>query len=172
MFSNTYRSLLSPINQHDRSNISGVQWGYVRQDSTSWVWFCTFTHLAWISQDWVSYLATGRLVVYKMFQSICLPQWKTFVQIETSEGLVLTFLCSGSAMDQVQSYFVGSGPQLINDDVIASGSDRYRLQTIASGTVYLSLFLVTRNFNKFGIESWNFHKYNSISGNAGKICFL
>ena len=56
-------------------------------------------------------------------------------------------------MDQVQSYFVGSGPQLINDDVIASGSDRYRLQTIASGTVYLSLFLVTRNFNKFGIES-------------------
>ncbi|XP_063687759.1 B9 domain-containing protein 2-like [Bolinopsis microptera] len=80
-----------------------------------------------------------------------------FVHLPTSPGFhkieCPTWQLAGSAMDQVQSYFVGSGPQLINDDVIASGSDRYRLQTIASGTVYLSLFLVTRNFNKFGIES-------------------
>ena len=56
-------------------------------------------------------------------------------------------------LEQVQSFFVGSGPQLLSEDVIASSSDRYRLQTIASGTVFLSLYVLTRNFNKFGIES-------------------
>lgn len=77
----------------------------------------------------------------------------------------------GSALEQVQSYFVGSGPQLINDDVIASGSDRYRLQTIASGTVYLSLYIVTRNFHKFGIETWG-HVTQNLTGWITLVGFI
>lgn len=80
-----------------------------------------------------------------------------FVHLPTSPGYhelqCPTWVLSGTMTEQVQSFFVGSGPQLLSEDVIASSSDRYRLQTIASGTVFISLYVLTRNFGKFGIES-------------------
>ena len=48
--------------------------------------------------------------------------------------------------------FLGGGPQLKNPDLIYSGADRYKLHTIAMGTVHLQLGVILRNFDKYGIE--------------------
>lgn len=48
--------------------------------------------------------------------------------------------------------FLGGGPQLRNPDVIYNGADRYRLQTVAMGKVHLSLSIILRNFDQYGVE--------------------
>lgn len=79
-----------------------------------------------------------------------------FTHLPTSPGFhklkCSTWAPSGSLSERVQSHFIGNGPQLKKEDLIHSGADRYRLQTVAAGTVFLSLFIVTRNFEKFGVE--------------------
>lgn len=47
---------------------------------------------------------------------------------------------------------MGGGPQLKIPDLIYSGSDRYRLQTIAMGVVHIEVGIILRNFKKYGIE--------------------
>lgn len=59
---------------------------------------------------------------------------------------------SSSKSEQLRSFFVGGSPQLKNSDVIYTGGDRYKLRTIAMGTVHLQLGVITRNFDKFGVE--------------------
>lgn len=47
---------------------------------------------------------------------------------------------------------MGGGPELVQESVIYSSSNRYRLRTVAAGTVHFNVSLITRNFDKFGVE--------------------
>ena len=58
----------------------------------------------------------------------------------------------GNWRQRIRSYFVGGGPILRNSDIIYTGPDRYRLTTVAMGTIHLQLDIVLRCFDKFGIE--------------------
>lgn len=79
-----------------------------------------------------------------------------FCHIPTSPGMhtlqCVTWQPVGSFREQLLQIFVGGGPQLCDPNVIYSGTDRYRLQTIARGTVDLELGIILRNFEKFGVE--------------------
>ena len=50
------------------------------------------------------------------------------------------------------AFFMGGAPEVSQESVIYSNADRYRLRTIASGTVHFNIGLITRNFDKFGVE--------------------
>ncbi|XP_075773931.1 B9 domain-containing protein 2 [Pelodiscus sinensis] len=58
----------------------------------------------------------------------------------------------GSWQERLSQLFVGGGPQLLNSDLIYTGADRYRLQTVAAGTVHLQLGVLLRNFARYGVE--------------------
>ncbi|XP_029782015.1 B9 domain-containing protein 2 isoform X2 [Suricata suricatta] len=58
----------------------------------------------------------------------------------------------GSWREQLARAFVGGGPQLLHGDAIYSGADRYRLHTVAGGTVHLELGLLLRHFDRYGVE--------------------
>ena len=58
----------------------------------------------------------------------------------------------GTMREQISQVFLGGGPQLRNPDLIYSGADRYQLRTMAMGKVHLTLGLIMRNFDKYGIE--------------------
>ncbi|XP_055473323.1 B9 domain-containing protein 2 isoform X2 [Psammomys obesus] len=58
----------------------------------------------------------------------------------------------GSWREQLARAFVGGGPQLLHADTIYSGADRYRLHTAAGGTVHLTLGLLLRHFDRYGVE--------------------
>ena len=79
-----------------------------------------------------------------------------FCHIPTSPGMheieCHTWRPTGSFMETVSQQFLGGGPQLKNADLIYSGTDRYRLHTIAMGKVHLRLGVILRNFDKFGVE--------------------
>lgn len=49
------------------------------------------------------------------------------------------------------AYFLGATPQLKNLDMIANPSDRFRLETMTMGKVYLELNIMTRNFDSNGV---------------------
>ncbi|XP_021474379.2 B9 domain-containing protein 2 isoform X1 [Oncorhynchus mykiss] len=59
----------------------------------------------------------------------------------------------GSWQEQIAQIFVGGGPQLRSPDIIYSGADRYRLHTVAMGSVELELGIIMRHFDKYGVES-------------------
>jgi hypothetical protein len=50
-----------------------------------------------------------------------------------------------------KAYFLGATPQLKNMDMITNPSDRFRLETITMGKVYLELSILTRNFEANGV---------------------
>ncbi len=50
------------------------------------------------------------------------------------------------------AFFMGGGPELVKESLIYSSSDRHRLRTVASGTVHFNIGVVTRNFEKFGVQ--------------------
>ena len=64
----------------------------------------------------------------------------------------VTWKPTGTWRQRLRSYFVGGGPMLRNSDIIYTGPDRYRLTTVAMGTIHLNLSVILRNFDKFGIE--------------------
>lgn len=49
-------------------------------------------------------------------------------------------------------HFIGGGLELADADRAQSGTERYRLKTVATGTVHLEIGLIFRDFKKFGIE--------------------
>lgn len=79
-----------------------------------------------------------------------------FCHVPTSPGThkisCPTWRPAGTFREQVSQCFVGGGPQLKNPDLIYSGADRYRLNTIAMGDVHMNLGVILRNFDKYGIE--------------------
>lgn len=58
----------------------------------------------------------------------------------------------GSFREQLLQTLVGGGLQLRDPNIIYSGLDRYRLQTVARGVIHLDLSVILRNFEKFGVE--------------------
>ncbi|XP_067942559.1 B9 domain-containing protein 2-like [Watersipora subatra] len=79
-----------------------------------------------------------------------------FVHIPTSPGMhdieCPTWRPAGSWSEHVTQHFVGGGPQLRNPDLVYSGADRYNLKTVAMGTVHLHISVITRNFDRYGVE--------------------
>ena len=59
----------------------------------------------------------------------------------------------GDSAEQIQSYFLGGGLQLKSPDLVYNSDKRYRLQTQAMGTVMVNLGVITRNFEKYGVET-------------------
>lgn len=59
----------------------------------------------------------------------------------------------GNYVDQVYSLFTGGSLRLQNSDIVRDGSDRFRLQTEASGKLIVELYVVMRNFERFGVET-------------------
>ena len=50
------------------------------------------------------------------------------------------------------AYFVGGGPQLKSPELVHSAMDRYRLRTQAMGSVMLDITIITKDFEKYGVE--------------------
>ena len=57
-----------------------------------------------------------------------------------------------STWETIQQQFIGGSAQLRHPEMTSSGVDRYRLNTVSMGTVHLSLGVILRNFEKYGIE--------------------
>ena len=80
-----------------------------------------------------------------------------FCHVPTSPGfhevICPTWRPVGTLREQFQQAFIGGGPQLRNPDLIYSGAERYHLKTEAMGKVHFHIGVITRNFDKFGIES-------------------
>jgi B9 domain-containing protein 2 len=79
-----------------------------------------------------------------------------YCHVPTSPGIhdieCPTWRPVGTARERLTQAFLGGGPQLRNPDLIYSGSDRYHLRTQTMGRVHLQLGVITRNFEKYGIE--------------------
>eukprot|EP00741_Cyanophora_paradoxa_P008346 tig00001299_g8073.t1 len=58
----------------------------------------------------------------------------------------------GSWSERFSAFFIGGNPQLKHEEYVTSGSDRFRLKTIATGTVHLKIGVLTKNFEKFGVQ--------------------
>lgn len=64
----------------------------------------------------------------------------------------LTWRPTGSLTDELLSLFTTGGLRLEDTDILSQSTDRFRLQTESAGKLSLDLYLITRNFEKFGIE--------------------
>jgi len=58
----------------------------------------------------------------------------------------------GTFAEQARAYFVGGGPQLKSPELVHSAMDRYRLRTQAMGSVMLDITIITKDFEKYGVE--------------------
>jgi B9 domain-containing protein 2 len=58
----------------------------------------------------------------------------------------------GSFLDQMKSFFLGGGPELLSVDLIHSSEKRQRLRTESTGNVCIKIGVILRNFDKFGVE--------------------
>eukprot|EP00061_Rhincodon_typus_P012503 g38277.t1 len=78
-----------------------------------------------------------------------------FCHIPSSPGThdiqCVTWRPLGTWQEQLSQMFVGGGPQLKHSDLIYTGADRYRLQTVAMGKVHLQLSIILRNFDQYGV---------------------
>mmetsp|Transcript_18550 Transcript_18550/g.30508 ORF Transcript_18550/g.30508 Transcript_18550/m.30508 type:complete len:124 (-) Transcript_18550:336-707(-) len=79
-----------------------------------------------------------------------------FIHVPTSAGTYdlecVTWRPAGTLWERISSWFIGGNPQLKNEELILSGADRFRLRTIASGTVHLRLGVILKNFEKYGVH--------------------
>ena len=50
------------------------------------------------------------------------------------------------------AFFLGGSPELRNVSTIHSSQERQRLRTEAMGNITVSLGIILRNFEKFGVE--------------------
>lgn len=51
------------------------------------------------------------------------------------------------------AFFMGGGPELTQESLVYSSEDRLRIATQASGKVVVKLGVITRNFEKYGVET-------------------
>ena len=79
-----------------------------------------------------------------------------FSHLPSSPGLhnieVVTWKPAGNLTDTISQHFLGGSHQLKNTELVFSSKDRYRLTTVATGSVSARLNIVLRNFHRFGIE--------------------
>jgi len=64
-----------------------------------------------------------------------------------------TWRPSGTLSERLSTFFLGGGPMLKHKQVVTASTDRYRLNTEASGEVYLQLAVMTKDFARFGVSS-------------------
>lgn len=64
----------------------------------------------------------------------------------------LTWRPTGSLADEIVSLFTAGNLRLEQPDIVSQSTDRFRLQTESSGSLTIDLYLMTRNFEKFGVE--------------------
>ncbi|KAJ1487908.1 hypothetical protein T484DRAFT_2168980 [Baffinella frigidus] len=55
-------------------------------------------------------------------------------------------------MEYLSGFFLGAYPQLRNPDLVWRQDDRYRLATVATGTVMLNVSVITFGFEKYGVQ--------------------
>lgn len=65
----------------------------------------------------------------------------------------LTWRPVGTFSDEVNALLTGSGLRLEDIEILSQSSDRLRLQTESSGKISLDLYLITRSFEKYGVET-------------------
>lgn len=65
---------------------------------------------------------------------------------------VTTWRPLGNVRDAISQFFLGGGHQLRSPELFVASPDRHRLATTAMGKIHLQLGVITRNFDKFGIE--------------------
>ncbi|XP_029637783.1 B9 domain-containing protein 2 isoform X1 [Octopus sinensis] len=79
-----------------------------------------------------------------------------FCHVPSSPGMHViecpTWSPTGTLWEQISQYFIGGSAQLRRPDLVYCATDRYRLHTIARGTVTLQLGVILRGFEKFGVE--------------------
>ena len=71
----------------------------------------------------------------------------------THEVRCPTWRPCGSLREQFWTFFLGGTPTLTHKEVIASSSDRFRLQSEPAGDVLLQLSVLPRDFSKYGVIS-------------------
>ncbi|OQR75031.1 DNA polymerase delta catalytic subunit-like [Tropilaelaps mercedesae] len=59
----------------------------------------------------------------------------------------------GCNIEELQRTFLGGGYELISFDALASGTERYKLQTTGVGYLYLDINLILRNLARFGVRT-------------------
>lgn len=57
-----------------------------------------------------------------------------------------------SVVEGVRGFFLGQFPQLQNDDVVWRRDDRYKLETVASGTVSVQCSVIIRGMEAHGVD--------------------
>ncbi|VIO87027.1 Uncharacterized protein BM_BM6433 [Brugia malayi] len=107
----------------------------------------TFLYLGWPSislQIW-HYDEFGRQELYG-YGSIYLPASPGEHQMKC-----YTWRPKGSLREEMMQYFVGGGLQLSNEN--STRLDEYsRLRTVSMGVVKLRISVITKNFDRFGIQ--------------------
>ena len=58
----------------------------------------------------------------------------------------------GTLLHQILEFFLGGSPELVDDDVILSGTNRQRIYTTTTGKLNLRLNVITRNFDNFNVD--------------------
>lgn len=80
-----------------------------------------------------------------------------FCHIPTSCGFhevkVVTWKPIASFWDRVYQYFLGGSLQLKSPENIYHGLDRYKLQTAAMGIIHLEIYVISRNFHKYSVQT-------------------
>lgn len=59
----------------------------------------------------------------------------------------------GSLSDKLYSLFTGGGLRLTSLDITSDPSERCRITTETSGKITFDLYIITRNFDRYGIET-------------------
>jgi B9 domain-containing protein 2 len=47
---------------------------------------------------------------------------------------------------------LGGAPQLRNEEIVYSGTDKYRLKTITTGKIFVQLSIIFKDFGKYGLN--------------------
>ncbi|XP_074598189.1 B9 domain-containing protein 2-like [Brevipalpus obovatus] len=79
-----------------------------------------------------------------------------FIHLPSSPGYhelkCYTWKPVGSIYNRLYSFFTGSSLILRNPEMIYNPNERYRIRTETSGTLSLQLYVITKNFDRYGVE--------------------
>ncbi|XP_071528276.1 B9 domain-containing protein 2 [Panulirus ornatus] len=77
------------------------------------------------------------------------------IHVPTKPGLHIltchTWRPLGTFAEEMRRAFLGGGPQLLSTEIMHSAVERYKLLTVASGSVHFELGIIFRNFEKHGV---------------------
>lgn len=79
-----------------------------------------------------------------------------FCHVPASPGMYKlecpTWIPEGSAYEEFSSKFIGGAPRLLNEELIHSSGDRFKLSTKSAGVCHLQIQVVMKDFAKYGIQ--------------------